>query len=408
MAVSTVLPGDPDVLTAVSSWLRDDLAVTLTDTESTLQTARYDDGGWEGDAGDAFRSRMGSAYTLTATLHDAAASTATAIDLFAAALRAAQIDLDAARAAAVASGLTVTTTEILEPAQLLFPPHLPVSYWTLPVMPVVDGGAYDAARAAYEVNAALWSAYGDAAEEVARILATLEGDESVLDTRVADALALVSIPVASMFLPTFLKANGAARGAALSARAADVAHAAQVVEARTTAPGATLNPAQFYDDLDGAAALRSQSAGLMDDAARAAKAGKALSHGANGLLTGAAIWMDVRAGESVTQAVTSNTVGLATSALATYGVSYMSTMAAGAAIGTAIPVPIIGTVAGMVIGAGVGIIASGAIDSMFENGPDLFKAASAGLEDLKDVGESLSSLADSAGDGLHDLYDRFF
>lgn len=105
------------------------------------------------------------------------------------------------------------------------------------------------------------------------------------------------------------------------------------------------------------------------------------------------IYSDIQAGESTEQAVTSNVGGVLAGA------------AAGAVIGTAIPIPVVGTVAGAVVGAGVGLFTSGAIDSLFENGPDVGQAFDDGLEALADTGGAIVDAGGSAIDTVGGWFD---
>lgn len=65
-------------------------------------------------------------------------------------------------------------------------------------------------------------------------------------------------------------------------------------------------------------------------------------------------------------------------AVASGGAGFLASVGAGAAtgavIGSFVPIPGVGTAVGAVIGAGVGIFTSGAVDSLFENGPDVGEA----------------------------------
>jgi hypothetical protein len=80
-------------------------------------------------------------------------------------------------------------------------------------------------------------------------------------------------------------------------------------------------------------------------------------------------------------------------------------MATGAVVGSFVPIPGVGTAAGAVIGAGVGIFTSGAIDSLFENGPDVGAAAEAGWDAVADTGEAIGDAAGSVGDAIGGLFD---
>ena len=67
--------------------------------------------------------------------------------------------------------------------------------------------------------------------------------------------------------------------------------------------------------------------------------------------------------------------------------------------------PGVGTAAGAIIGAGVGIFTSGAIDSLFENGPDVGEAAEAGWDAVKDTGGAIVDGAGAVGDAIGGLFD---
>jgi outer membrane receptor protein involved in Fe transport len=93
----------------------------------------------------------------------------------------------------------------------------------------------------------------------------------------------------------------------------------------------------------------------------------------------------------------------------------------GAMVGTVLPGPgnVIGLVAGAAIGGAVGIVTSGAVDSIFENGWDLGAAWDNGWRDLADTGLVIGDLAvqgasaageaiSTVGDGLSDAWDSIF
>jgi hypothetical protein len=72
-------------------------------------------------------------------------------------------------------------------------------------------------------------------------------------------------------------------------------------------------------------------------------------------------------------------------------------VAAGAAIGTLVPVPVLGTAIGALVGAGVGLFASGAVDSLYENGPThIGDALADGAEAVGDAGAAIGDLATEA------------
>lgn len=416
MTVSTVIPGDPAELTAIATWLRGSLGSALDDSELTLQSVRQDDGGWDGTAGDAFRTRMSTAYSNAATLNDAAVSGASGIDAFALALSTAQADVAAARATAAAAGLELTTTGIRAPA-----------IWPRPTPPQPGSSAasvqsYYLAQAEHDDNAARWVAYAAAAVEVSRITTALTTAATTLDDVRAD-VEVVKVPVASLIAGSTVDSLWGASAELKDLRASDLLAEAEKLKANVQRPGAGLFPSLAYTDLDDAAALERTAGRFSADADSAIRTGRVIGASVGAVMTGVAIWMDMRAGESAAQATASNSAGLLTSIVA--GTAAGTSI--GALTGSFIPVPIVGTVVGAVggamVGTAVGIITSGVVDSFFENGPDVHAAIVAGVQDLADVGEAIGDLGvagaratvdgasravDWAADGLSDAYDWAF
>lgn len=118
-------------------------------------------------------------------------------------------------------------------------------------------------------------------------------------------------------------------------------------------------------------------------------------------LTGLAIKQDIEAGESTAQAVSSNAGGT----LAGIGAATLT----GAAIGSAIPIPGVGTAAGAIVGAGVGIITSGAIDHMFNEGVENIGDVGEALwEGTKGLGNTLADAGNAIGDGISNAWDAIF
>lgn len=174
--------------------------------------------------------------------------------------------------------------------------------------------------------------------------------------------------------------NALALGGESQWRAAQaVVRERQALAARPAATG----PARWYADLDDAR----RGAGAADDLLREgrdlARRSRTFPLEVGGVLAGAGIALDIASGEDPTQAVVSGTAGFAAS------------VAAGAMIGTAIPVPGVGTAVGALVGAGVGIFTSGMVDSLFEDGPDVGDAAVEGLEAVWDTGAAALSGAGS-------------
>ncbi|WP_300464638.1 hypothetical protein [uncultured Nocardioides sp.] len=161
----------------------------------------------------------------------------------------------------------------------------------------------------------------------------------------------------------------------------------------------------------------------MDDLARNAElnGGRVATNVGRGFLalgviaTGYGIYDDMaNGGESAEQATTSNVGGF----LAGMGAGAASGAAAGAIAGSIVPGAgtAVGAVVGTVVGAGVGIVTSGAIDSMWENGVedlgDVGEAIGDGWGELMDTGEAIGDLGsdavDAVGDGISDAWNSVF
>jgi len=82
-------------------------------------------------------------------------------------------------------------------------------------------------------------------------------------------------------------------------------------------------------------------------------------------------------------------------------VGFGASVAAGAAIGTLIPVPVVGTAVGAVGGAAVGVFASGAVDSLWQNGlGDVGGAIEAGMDAVGNAGQAAGGLAEDAWNAI--------
>lgn len=106
------------------------------------------------------------------------------------------------------------------------------------------------------------------------------------------------------------------------------------------------------------------------------------SIGALGVVLG--VYNDYQDGESTAQIAVSQGGSFLAGAAAGAGV--------GAAVGSVVPVAgtAVGAVVGGVVGAGVSIFADGAIDSLFENGPDVGAALEEGWEAIEDTGGAIA------------------
>ena len=163
--------------------------------------------------------------------------------------------------------------------------------------------------------------------------------------------------------------------------------------ARLSGQTRVANPAQFYDDLDHYTALGRNGDDLVANAARLERASRFTPPKIGGGLALAGIGYDIATGKEPVQAVAAGAGGFAAS------------VAAGALIGSFIPVPGVGTAVGALGGAVVGTFTSGAIDSLFENGPDLGTALGRGGEAVVDTGKAIGGGVVKVADGIAGLFD---
>lgn len=412
--LDTHIPGSPASVRAAASWLRSNLHPNLDAVAEQFNKAGLDaEEFWTSEAGREFREAMTRGDQRTGELAEAVRAMADDLDAFAHSLELCQNDMSDARTAAFRTGLTVNGFIIVDPGPL---PASPLP----PQNPDPAAQAqYDTELAAWEQTRARFEAFGAAATEVDRVHRqyAAAGDDLARRYDGFDhASWMVSQgEIAMEGLAAGAAAHQTARVNHFTRMADDFVTRAQAAIADMEAHpnrfrsfrGGGFNPlnwmsavresptlqrllptvpnqgaiaaqAAHIDDLlnQGESALNRATAAA-DDAlpGRLGGAGRAL--GAAGLALG--IYSDYMDGEDTVQIVASQ------------GGSFVAGMAAGAAIGTMIPVPVVGTVAGALVGGVVSIFADGAIDSLFEEGPDVGAAFEAGVDALADVGSAIGS-----------------
>lgn len=415
--LETRIEGSPHAIRTVASWLRDTMAARAQAASDDVARQRTRSGeAWSGDAMAAARTRFARLATSTGTLGTECASVATTLDSVAKDLDRALADTATARATAVAGGLHVTGTLVHSPEPARAVAALPADATPGQVT------AYDAAIAAHAravAQADTWNdvvGAVDAARERWRVAlesasATWSSNAGNLVGLTNDLLSTGTSAVAVVAVARFSSAAAqvhAAEAAKLARHVSDLAPDGRVVTTK----------GHWYSLYD---AMKSRSA-LADDAARAARDARVPAGLGRGLLvlgvaaTGYGIYDDVQQGESPAQAAVSNGVGFGTSLLAGAGAG----AATGAFVGTFVPVPVVGTVAGAVvgtvIGTGVGLITSGMIDSMWENGVesigDVGDAIADGWDEMTatvaDAGELVGDMAGAVGDAAKGVWDALF
>ncbi|MFY2787136.1 hypothetical protein [Rhodococcus sp. MALMAid1271] len=354
MPIDTKVDGNVGSVQALAGWLRNSFADGLRTSIDTLDTTRNrTDAGWDGPASEAFSVQAFTTTDGASDLATAAADYAAKVDAFAAALQALHDGMRDIRSDAIDAGLDVIDDAIIEP---------------------ID----DALR--------------DTFDALERRVAQLRGEE----TMAGEKLKVDYIDAAAK---TFFFGGSVAIGlaqAAMETRAwlmttkAKGLHAQAVrwAEFARTAPAGSPFSA-VYRDFGFSDFLRDQA----DDVGRNAddlnsKAGRwALRAG--GGLTVLSIGYDIANGKPVDQAVVAGSLG--------FGAS----VAAGALIGTAIPIPGVGTLAGAIGGAAFGIFTSGMVDSLYEDGFDsVGDTAQDGWRALIDTKSAVSDLTTEVWDAI--------
>lgn len=398
--IDTEVKGEPASIDSAAKWLRGTLALGVDGAANALASAKRTAGAdWGGDAGPAFSAQMGKGANATDDLVTKVKSSATSCEAFANKMRNAQDRMATIRETASSADLTVRGFVIEDPgAGPGHPGPAPTD------APPVQVDHYNTSVLLYNAHQERILAYNAAAkdaqevhDEFAKACTALEDEYKGAST--AEWL-LSSADVAGTAVVAALGAKH------LSVLQRNARHfAGEADKWRTRMAGTDYSGQGGRDVLDrDARSLRdaqnkaTAAAGDADDARLRPKfgtAGKVLGPAGVGL----GIFADVQSGESTTQAVVSNVGGAAVGAgvgtLAGVGTAAL----AGAAFGSAVPV--VGTVIGAAVGAGVGIVASGAIDSLFENGPDVGQAWDEGTEALTDtlgaIGDAGGSVADTVG-----------
>ncbi|MBK8755752.1 MAG: hypothetical protein IPM08_01130 [Actinomycetales bacterium] len=390
------MAGSVGSLTGVAGWARGTMASAVSAAEASTRTAlRATGDGWEGDAGSAFESLATAERSRTAKLDDSLLPFAGALDDYATALVHAQATMRDIRAEAAAGGLQVSGDVIVDPGPG-------------PGRPVVVGGAltpegeaqYDRMMAAYEEHQQQQATYNRCIDRTDSANAALRSAQEVL-CRSLDDLRGKWLLYAGDWSIALRGAYGAARSVTLGATSAALRtqiatmnsdlYRATVAGLEERFPnlvgkGAVEVKVGELKALEGALSKTEFAAGKMATLAKfAERAGPAFAV--------AGIGYDIATGKDPTQAVVSGGVGFA----AGWGAS----IAAGAAIGTLVPIPVVGTVGGAIVGAAVGIFTSGAIDSLFEGG-SVGDAISEGAHAVAETGEAIVDGLSSAWNSLFD------
>lgn len=401
MSRETKIDGVLNEIRFTATWLRDSMSIhasTLADTTYT-QRSRVPSA-WTSDASSSFVAELGHLGDAADGTASGAADMADEVDALAAALETAQSEMERARATARSGGLDVDGTIIRDAGNP--PPDVPgLAADASPL----EKAQYDQGVAAieeYDAKVAAWNAAIAIADDA-------DADWHKAVERLATTWSSKGSDILALLNDLFTGFAGAAvqfRVSKWFAESAGTYHqqagvyrlrAASYLTDGYIAPG---ERSAYYDSLD-----RAAKQDLLADGSKFAESKVALRV-SRGLLalgvvaTGVGIYTDIQDGESPAQAAVSNGGAF----LAATGTGALI----GAGVGSFIPIPIVGTavgaVAGTIIGAGVGIVTSGMIDSMWENGVDnigdVGEALSDGVDELVDTGEAIGDLASDAKDAV--------
>ncbi|MEU0267328.1 WXG100 family type VII secretion target [Nocardioides sp. NPDC006303] len=426
MSVDTEIEGKPAQVESAADWVRDKLAKKLDDAVDKLNDSRRNaDGSWNSDAGDEFVDMMSRARDKTEKLHDAAKSMADDLDDFAEKLRRCQNQMEDVRADARAAKLVVSGFKVEDPGA---PPATPPASFSGTPEQVAQ---YEKDVEVYNDHMGKVVAYGNAKSEAERIdrqyAAACESLQKKYSVNQHAAWILNGTEILGAAAAGAIGVDIATKQSKLHTRAQEL-----VDEVKRAIDDLQAHPERytkrkwlFFETLD-ETKLRadqlalegklSQAEKLLDDAAKLedgkvpkflGRAGKVLGP----LGIGLGIYNDYKEGETGTQIAVSQGVsagaGIVAGGLASAGASMATGAAMGAAFGSVVPGlgTAVGAVVGTAVGAGVAIFADGAIDSLFENGPDVGKALDEGMKSLKDTGDAIGDAASSVKDTVGGWFD---
>jgi uncharacterized protein YukE len=346
---------------------------------------------WDGSAGQAFSGAMGAAAGKADDLHAAVKDVADGIKTFGDNLRSVQNQMADIRRTASAAGLTVNGLVIESPGDG------PTRPGPAPDGPDVTTAAvdhYNGAVATFNAHQALIKAYNHALAAARQVIADYRGDCDALSNKYrglsgANWVLTASSVVGGLVGATMEFNASALRGTATYFRGLG----AQQLDHALKANPSSVTKTQWYKDLDDAKKAVASADDLTKSADGLTKGSKSLPLKLGGALAIAGIGYDIYEGKEPVQAVAAGAGG------------FLAAVGAGAAIGTLIPIPGVGTAVGAIVGAGVGIFTSGAIDSLFENGPDVGAAFGAGVDAIGDTAGAIGDAAGAVGGFVGGLFD---
>lgn len=417
MSVETEIKGSPSSIRTAATWLRGTLEPALTDAGDAANSARREaEMGWDSVAGEEFTGIARRIRDKADDLAGAAKKMADDLDDFAEKLSRAQEQMADVRSEARGAGLTVAGFVVEHPGD--GPARPPSSFEGTPDE-VED---HNRRVAAYNAHQDLLRAYHDAESEAARIdryyaTACRELQNDYLPGTHAAWIMTLSDIVGESAAGVIGATIAVERSRLLQSADDLVEEASRAIEDLQANPDRymkrkwfffqTLDEARLEADrlaiqgkLDEAEDLLRQAQEVADSRALRylGRAGKILGP----LGIGLGVFNDWQEGETTEQIVVSQGVSAGVGAAAGFGASVGTAALIGATAGSVVPGvgTAAGAVVGTVIGAGVAIFADGAIDSLFENGPDVGKAWDEGVDALEDTGEAIVDGVSSVGETI--------
>lgn len=422
MSVDTEITGSPTSVEGAAAWLRDSLETELTDAADAANDSRRNaEMSWDSVAGEEFVDMVRRARDKVDDLAGAARTMAGDLDDFAEKLRRSQDQMGDVRSTARGKGLTVSGFVVEDPGA--GPVRPPSSFEG--TEEEVD--AHDRRVATYNAHQDLVQAYNDAQTEAARIdryyaAACRELQNDYLPGTHAAWIVTVGDVVGDAAAGA-IGAGIAVNRSRLSQSAQDlVDEATRAVEDLQAHPERYLRRTWFFFEaldetrleadrlvirgtLDEAEDLLRQADELGDSRAlrHLGRAGKIL--GPLGL--GLGVHNDWQEGETTTQIAVSQGVSAGLGAAAGFGASVGTAALIGATAGSVVPGvgTVVGALVGTVVGAGIAIFADGAIDSLFENGPDVGEAWNEGVDSLAGTGGAIADGVSSVGETIGGWFD---
>lgn len=413
--LDTEVPGEPGSIRDAASWLSSTAQPGVEDGTVMLARARDEASReWGGDAGPAFVAKMDGAHGKCATLEGLIPRAQSILTVYAGVLEGCQRRMAGICDRARAADLQVHDHVVVDPGP---GPSRPPDR-SGERMPLPELERYEAAVREYDEHQERVAAFDAAVTEAGEVRADLRtaqqqasSDYEGLDwkgalTQGGDWAAAAVVARLGGYQATALRQNAQRLSGRVDAWRQQMRStrygALDDVFGEGSAKRLFGRDAAHLDDLVERRNSALRAADDFDSGGRFGGAAKNISRG----LVGVGIVTDLVAGESAPQALASNIGGYAAGAAATTavsaGTSMLAATATGAALGSAVPV--VGTAVGAVVGLGVGIFASGAIDSMFENGPDVGAAVDAGAEAVTDTVGAVGDGLEAAGDFVGGLF----